>query len=148
NSSSSTTPRRGIFAQNRPDYTGLPVWIDDANAPGGKRLNPAAFAAPTGYTQGNLGRNVIRGFNALQLDAAIRRQIQIGERLRLHIAAQAYNSLNHPNCANPSAQEGANLASANFGYANRMLYQGFAGTSSIYSNGGPRMMELTLRLQF
>ena len=146
--STSTTSRRGVFAQVRPNLTGKPVWISDASVPGGKRLNPDAFSAPSGYSQGNLERNSLRGFSATQVDFSLRRQITLHESWRLQIAAQAYNVLNHPNFSNPSGMEGANMSSPNFGIATRMANQGMGGGGSMYGSGGPRSVELTLRLQF
>ncbi len=143
-----TTFRRA-FAQVRPDYNGLPAWLDDPSAPGGRRLNPDAFTAPEGFAQGTLGRNAIRGFNALQLDMSLRKQVTIGERLRIQLQAQAFNLFNHPNFANPSPMEGANLASPAFGYASKMLNQsGGSGAGSMYRTGGPRSMQLSLRFTF
>lgn len=149
-SSSSTTPRGGVFAQIRPNYTGKPVWIKDRSVAGGKRLNPEAFEVPDEYEQGNLARNSIRGFPVSQVDLSLRRQIVIRESWRLQLAAQAYNALNHPNFANPSQMESAYMSSAKFGVATRMLNQGMGGGGggSVYGNGGPRSVELTLRLQF
>jgi hypothetical protein len=139
----------GAFALVRPDYNGLPVWLDDASAPGGKRLNPDAFTAPEGYSQGNLGRNTIRGFGALQWDLALRKQIVLGERYRLQLFGQIFNVLDKANFANPSALEGANLASPAFGYANRILNQaGGGGAGSMYRTGGPRTMQLGMRFTF
>ncbi|MDX2178607.1 MAG: carboxypeptidase regulatory-like domain-containing protein [Bryobacteraceae bacterium] len=140
---------RGLFAQVRPDYNGLPVWIADAGVPGGKRLNKDAFESPEGFGQGNLGRNAIRGFPAWQADVSLRRDIGITERIRLNISAQAFNILNHANFANPSPFEGSNLSSPNFGVVTRMMNQGFGGgISSTYRSGGARSIELSLRLQF
>ena len=117
--------------------------------PGGKRLNKDAFSIPDGYTQGNLGRNSLRGFGFGQLDLALRRTVPISERVQLSISAQGFNITNHPNFANPSSQEGANMSSPNFGVMTRMLYQGFGGgVNSLYRSGGPRSMELALRLEF
>jgi hypothetical protein len=148
----SRTPRNfrgGLFAQVRPDYTGEALWIVDANAPGGRRLNPGAFKAPEGYAQGNLGRNVLRGFGTFQADLALRRQFALAERWRLSFSAQAFNAFNNPNFANPSPNEGANLASPNFGIMTRMLNQSFGGGgNSPFRSGGPRSVELALRLQF
>jgi hypothetical protein len=151
-SNDTSTPRNfrgGVFAQVRPNYTGQPLWISDANAPGGRRLNEAAFEAPSGYEQGNLGRNVLRGFGTFQADVALRRQFAVSERYRLNLSAQAFNLFNNPNFANPSPNEGANLASPNFGVMTRMLNQSFGGGGgSPYRSGGPRSVELALRLQF
>ncbi len=148
---SSTTSPGGLFAQVRPNLTGAAIWISDAHAPGGEKLNPLAFSLPNGYQQGNLGRNELRGFSAHQEDVSLRRVFPIGERFRVTVAATGYNILNHANFANPSPQEGANLSSPEFGLVTRMLNQGFGGsggTTSLYRSGGPRSMELSLRLQF
>jgi carboxypeptidase family protein len=142
-------PLRGLFAQGRPNYTGEPVWISDSNVPGGKRLNPDAFEMPDEYEQGNLGHNIIRGFNSLQVDLSVRREIPLSERFRLSVILQAFNVLNHPNFANPSRQEGASMASSNFGVATSMLNQAYGrGANSTYQVGGPRTLQLALRLQF
>jgi hypothetical protein len=147
--STSTTATNGLFASVRPDWDGLPIWIADPHAPGGQRLNPAAFFIPTGYTQGNMGRNALRGFSFAQLDLSVRRVIRIAERCQMSIAVQGYNVLNHPNFANPSPMEGANMASPDFGVATRMMNQSFGGgVNSLYRSGGARSMELVLRFQF
>jgi hypothetical protein len=139
----------GLFAQVRPDYNGLPVWIPNPNVPGGQQLNIQAFNIVSGFAQGNLGRNVLRGFGAQQLDLSLRRAFPIGERLVLSLSAQAYNVFNHPNFANPSPLEGANLASPNFGVVTEMLNQSFGGAvNSLFRTGGPRSIELAVRLRF
>ncbi len=141
-----TKPR--LLARVRPDYMGLPVWLDDSNAPGGRRLNPDAFQPPIRqFKQGTLGRNAITGFRALQVDFSVRREIPIGERVRLQIAGQAFNILNHPNFANPSPGQGAELSSPSFGYSTGMLNQSLGG-GSVYRMGGPRTLQLSLRVQF
>jgi hypothetical protein len=139
----------GLFAQVRPDYNGLPVWIPNPNVPGGQQLNILAFDIVTAVQQGNLGRNVLRGFGEQQLDLGLRRTIPITERLALSLSAQAYNVFNHPNFANPSPLEGANLASPNFGVVTEMLNQAFGGAvNSLFRSGGPRSIELAVRLRF
>ena len=144
-----TATTRGLFAQVRPDYTGLPIWLNDPQAPGGQRLNRDAFAAPADFRQGGLGRNSIRGFPMYQIDFSLRRQVAIGEGLGLSIMAQAFNVLNHPNFANPSPNEGANMASPNFGVATRILNEAsLGGSSSFFRTGGPRSLQLAIRLQF
>ncbi|MDX2150440.1 MAG: carboxypeptidase regulatory-like domain-containing protein [Bryobacteraceae bacterium] len=147
----SGTPRNfrgGLFAQVRPNYTGAPIWIRDDRVPGGRRLNRDAFAAPSGYAQGNLGRNALRGLGFFQADVSLRRQFTLSDRLRLNLSAQAFNILNRASFANPSPLEGANLSSPNFGILTRTLNQSPGGGSSPYQSGGPRSLELALRLQF
>jgi hypothetical protein len=137
-----------FFASVRPDLTGAPVWISDPNAPGGKRLNRAAFSTPATGEQGNLGRNVLRGFSAIQADLAVRRQFPIGDRFNLQLRVDAFNAFNHPNFATPSAQQGANFQSPFFGVATQMLYSGIGGVNPSQTSGGPRAMQFSLRLQF
>lgn len=147
--SNSGSTNIGVFGQSRPDLVpGEPIWISDSSAPGGMRLNAAAFSAPTGYGEGNLGRNALRGFDASQLDISIRRQIALGERLRLNISAEAYNIFNHPSFANPTRAEGANLASPNFGIATQTLNQSISGGTSVNATGGSRTLEMVVRLVF
>lgn len=139
----------GLFANVRPSYVGGDIWIDNPAVPGGRELNSAAFITPCGYAQGNMGRNELRGFGFAQLDLAVRKVIPIAERYRFSIGVEAFNALNHPNFANPSSQEGANLASPDFGVVTQMLNQSFGGgVNALYRSGGPRSMELALRLQF
>jgi hypothetical protein len=148
NASATNAGQRGLFAQVRPNYNGKPIWIADAGAPGGKKLNRDAFEAPSGYGQGNLGRNVIRGFGLTQLDLTVRREIRVGERYSFHVSAQAFNAFNQQNFSNPSRNEGANLTSANFGVANRTQTGGIGGGGSAFRSGGPRSLQLSVRMQF
>lgn len=147
--SDSTSTSRGLFAQVRPDYNGKESWISDSLAPGGRKVNSAAFATPTTYRQGNLGRNALSGFSATQVDFAVRRQIPITESLRLNFALQAFNVTNTPSFLNPTRDEGSNLASPKFGMATRTLGTGFGGgAGSFYRSGGPRSLQFSFRLQF
>jgi hypothetical protein len=125
------------------------VWISDTRVPGGRRLNLAAFPLPSGYGQGNLGRNALRGFSFSQLDLSLRRMIPISERWRINLAAEGYNILNHPNFANPTPFEGENMSSPNFGIVTQMMNQTFGGgVNPLYRSGGARSMEFSVRLQF
>ncbi|MBV9745238.1 MAG: hypothetical protein JO099_15865 [Acidobacteriia bacterium] len=76
------TPDAG---DQRPNVVpGQPRYLYGPQYPGGKRINPAAFAAPADtFTQGNPGRNILRGFGAWQEDLAIRRTFRIRERVSL-----------------------------------------------------------------
>ena len=130
---------------------GAPIWIVDPAAAGGRRLNPDAFTLPAAGQQGNAGRNRLRGFPFSQVDLAIRRAFRLRERLRLSVRAEAFNVLNHPNFLNPSADD--RLGSPDFGRATQMANRGFGGVQGpalqqFYESGGPRSMQLSLRLEF
>jgi hypothetical protein len=136
---------QSLFSRVRPNYIGGRIWRRDSSVPGGKRLNRDAFEMPDTYTQGNLGRNSLRGFPLAQLDLSVRRQFSFAERFKLNFAGQAYNVTNTPAFTNPSGNDSGDMASANFGVATRMLSSGVAGYSR---SGGPRSIQFSLRLQF
>jgi hypothetical protein len=134
----------GVRGYGRPDLVpGVPLYLDDPSAPGGRRFNRAAFTVPGGR-QGTLGRNVLRGFPATQLDLAIRRSFDVTEKLEVQFRGEVFNVLNHPNFAAP---DGA-LASHDFGRATEMLAQGLGGLNPVYQIGGPRSIQLALKLRF
>jgi outer membrane receptor protein involved in Fe transport len=138
----------GSFFFGRPNLIpGVPIYLDDPNVPGGRRVNRAAFALPPFGQQGNLGRNVIRGFGFSQVDLALRRTFPMGERVKLVFRAEAFNLFNHPNFGSPVQR----LTSPLFGQATEMLGRGLRGRpalNSLYEVGGPRSMQLALRLEF
>ncbi len=134
------------YTNVRPDLVpGQPFWLASPTAPGGRILNTAAFVkAPTGV-QGNEGRNDISGFGLTQFDLSAARKISITERVRLQFRADAFNLLNHPNFANP----GANVfSSASQLRSTKMLNQGLGGLNPLFQEGGPRSLQLSLRLTF
>jgi hypothetical protein len=64
----------GASSVQRPDVVpGVPFYLNQPSAPGGKVINPAAFTTPVpSSAQGNLGRNALRGFGATQWDMTLR----------------------------------------------------------------------------
>jgi hypothetical protein len=142
-------PPFGLYALIQPHTTGEQIWLDDSGAPGGRRINPDAFALPEDFLQGVLGRNSVRGFARFQVDLAVRRRIAINERFHVDVAGQAINVLNHPGFANPTADGTAHFASPQFGFATDMPGQaGGQGGSPRYRMGGPRSLQFSLRLGF
>jgi hypothetical protein len=163
----STTLFRVTFAR-RPDViAGQPFFIEDSSAPGGKRVNPAAFAFPsTSRAHGTLGRNALRGFGAWQSDVGLHRQFNLTERLNLQFRTEVFNLFNHANFAN----QGAPFSSVNLAFATatpgslaidnprmrsvQMLGRGLGGGGNsggfnpIFQVGGPRSLQFALRLQF
>jgi hypothetical protein len=142
----------GTMVSALPDVVpGAPIWIADPAAAGGRRLNPDAFTLPAAGQQGNAGRNRLRGFPFSQVDLAIRRAFALRGGLRLSVRAEAFNVLNHPNFLNPSADH--RLGTPDFGRATQMANRGFGGVQGptlqqFYESGGPRSMQLSVRLEF
>ena len=144
----------------RPDIVpGAPQYLFGPAYPGGKAFNPAAFAPPpvdpsTGFPtrQGDLGRNALRAFGAFQWDFAIHRDFPIREFSKLQFRAEMFNILNHPNFAPPIGD----IFNPQFGLSTQLLGQslnngnvaGGGGLSSIYQIGGPRSIQLALKLFF
>jgi carboxypeptidase family protein/TonB-dependent receptor-like protein len=130
----------------RPDLVpGQPIWISNLQAPGGMALNPDAFAVPTSDRQGTEGRNDITGFGFTQADLSLSRLFTLGDRLRLHFRADAFNALNHPNFTNPSGY--VQFGATQF-QSRKMLNQGLGGLNPLFQGGGPRSLQLSLKLAF
>jgi Carboxypeptidase regulatory-like domain/TonB dependent receptor len=143
----------------RPDLIpGVPLYVDDPLAPGGRRINRAAFSIPTTQRPGSLGRNSLSGFPLSQLDFSLRRDFRLSERGTLSFAAEFFNLLNHPNFAKPSSSLGTNdfgdfIVNTNFGRSLNMLGRGLGGSqtsglNALYQIGGPRSTQLSLRLEY
>jgi hypothetical protein len=150
----------GAITDFRPDAVpGQPIYLYGSQYPGGKAFNPAAFQDPpvdpnTGVPlrQGNVPRNFLRGFGAAQWDFAVHRDFPIHESLRLQFRAEMFNVLNHPNFGPPNGLFGT----SSFGLSSQTLGQslsgfggaGSGGLSPLYQIGGPRSIQLALKLQF
>jgi hypothetical protein len=141
----------GFQTDIRPDLiTGVSLYINDPNVAGGKRFNPAAFAVPPAGRLGTLGRNVLRGFPVWQVDLALRRQFNLTERANLQFKAEFFNLFNHPNFADPIGD----LTSPLFGQSSSMLGRSLGsggvtgGFNPLYQVGGPRSIQLALKVQF
>lgn len=122
----------------------VPLFLYDSIYPGGKRINPAAFALPPTGQPGDAPRNFIRGFGAVQADVAARRFFQIHNSLRAQFRVEAFNVFNHPNFGTINT----NYGNIQFGEATQILAQSLGTLSSIYQQGGPRSLQLSLKLTF
>ena len=130
----------------RPDRVpGQPSWIHNSAAPGGKTLNPNAFTAPTAVRQGTEGRNDIPGFGLTQVDASLARDFPLNETFRLQFRTDAFNVLNHANFANP---QGFFQFGPSFLQSQKMLNQALGGLNPLFQEGGPRSLQLSLKLSF
>lgn len=149
----------GYFLYFFPDrVTGQPLYLHGSQYPGGKAFNRAAFTSPpvdpmTGrpLRNGNLGRNALRGFGLAQWDFAVHRDFPIHESIKLQFRAEMFNVLNHPNFGQPDGI----LVDPTFGVSSQLLGQylsggrvGSGGFSPLYQVGGPRSIQLALKLSF
>jgi hypothetical protein len=144
----------GLTNVARPDLVpgvpGVPLYLYSEALPGGRRLNPAAFDGATPLAQGRqgtLGRGTLRGFGLSQVDLSLRRRFSLSVRLALDFRADAFNLFNTPNFANPTGV----MTSANFGRSVSILSTGLAGASGqnpLFVVGGPRSIQMALKLQF
>jgi len=135
----------------RPDLVaGEPVWISDAAAPGGLRLNRAAFRLAPAGVQGGLGRNAITGFGMTQLDLALRRHFPLGAERSLELRIEAFNALNHPNFADPNGYLSSPLFGQSLSLLNLMLGTGSPGSglAPMLQTGGARSVQAVLRFRF
>jgi Carboxypeptidase regulatory-like domain/TonB dependent receptor len=118
-------------------------------ANGGSVLIPPAYG-----TTGNLGVNPFRGPGYVNWDFSISKSIRFGERLNAQFRAEFFNVLNHPNIANPFGGPGGDNtftdptadAGASFGF--RPQTPDVTSSNPVLGSGGPRAMQLGLKLIF
>ncbi|HWB85092.1 MAG TPA: TonB-dependent receptor [Bryobacteraceae bacterium] len=140
-----TDPGSGADLEYQPNLIlGQPLYLADSHAPGDRRINSAVFQILAAGKEGNLGRNALRGFDAVQADIALRREFGLAERARLEFRAEALNIFNHPNFGAISTQ----LSDPRFGRATSTLNSQLGGVNPLYQIGGPRSLQLALKLKF
>ncbi|MGA7342090.1 MAG: carboxypeptidase regulatory-like domain-containing protein [Terracidiphilus sp.] len=172
NSAAPITITTGVFsyglvwnetaANQRPNVVpNVPFYLNEPSAPGGKVINAAAFTVPSNsFSQGDMGRNVIRGFNVWQEDIALRREFPIHESLSFLFRAEAFNVFNHPLFGDVGVNDGRNILSSYgavnpyFGISSEDLASSLGGGgadggySSLYQIGAPRSLQFALKLRF
>ena len=147
------------YSLYRPDVVpGQPLYLYGSGFPGGKSVNGAAFSIPPKGLDGDLGRNVLRGLGAWQIDFSLHREFRVSEGLSLQLRAEVFNIFNHPNFANPN--EGTSpgrltfAPDPGFGSSTQMLANGLGRSdvlgqlSPLFQIGGPRSMQFALRVRF
>jgi hypothetical protein len=113
--------------------------------PGGKEINYAAFQSVSG-TNGDAPRNFLRGFGANEVDFALRRQFEAGDRARIQFRAEAFNILNHPDFG--AIYNRLIYGPTLFGQAYNTLNIGLKNQNPLYEQGGPRSLQLALKVLF
>ncbi len=150
-----TDPATGNFYNSGVNLvSGQPLYIYGAactaaysngkECPGGRAINPAAFALPSGSSSGDAPRNYARGFGATQLNIAARHDFPLFEGAKLQFRAEAFNLLNHPvfGYVDPVVTD------PTFGQATETLNQSLGTLASQYQQGGPRSMQFALKIVF
>ena len=141
----------GVALNPRPNLVpGMPLEFLGPQYPGGEIFNRAAFTAPPKGQQGDFGRNVLRGFGAWQADFALQRQFRFTEATGLRFQAEFFNIFNHPNFGSLDN----NMSDGLFGHSTQTLANSLGsggangGFNPLYQIGGPRSIQLALKLQF
>jgi hypothetical protein len=159
-----------VFAYNSSDVNrydsyadvvpGVPLVIPNPTAPGGKQLNLAAFACAGGGVppcalatrDGDSPRNGYRLFGLHQFDLAASRNWPVWEGASMIFRVDAFNVLNIPNFAGicNNLYCGSTFGEASGTYAGTFGTSSAGGTglNSVFSNGGARSLQLSLRMRF
>jgi hypothetical protein len=85
----------------RARYTGQPVFGPGTHT-AEAWFNTAAFAIPSAFTFGDVGRNTVYGPGRQTLDLALQREFAVTENIKLQLRAEAFNALNHTNLGTPN----------------------------------------------
>jgi Carboxypeptidase regulatory-like domain/TonB dependent receptor len=112
---------------------------------------------PPAYGQyGTMPRNPWRDQGFRTMDLSVTKAFRFKERLTAQFRAEFFNVLNHPNFVNPNGGPGGNAAtldpsgagtaSAGFGFVRATPDQ--AGSNPVLGSGGPRSIQLGLKLIF
>jgi len=85
----------------RARYTGQPVFGSGTHT-ADRWFNTAAFATPSAFTFGDVGRNTVYGPGRQTLDLALQREFALTENIKLQLRGEAFNALNHTNLGTPN----------------------------------------------
>ena len=141
----------GQWHRYHPDLVpGQPIYLYGPQYPGGRALNYNAFTVAEDSSgnpiEGDVARNSARGFPLVQLDLSLAKDFRVTERLGLEFRAEAFNLLNRANFGDIDnfLSDGNVLFGKAYDTANTQL----GILNSLYQAGGPRSVQLTLRLHF
>jgi Carboxypeptidase regulatory-like domain len=134
-----TAPGGNLLAPGNTQTPNLvaPVQILHGVGKGNPWFSASSFAAPTGTSFGNVGRNYLSGPNFFDLDATLAKTIRMTERLGLELRLEAFGATNTPQfffTSNGGSAGGTTFGSSTFG--------------QITSAGGGRQLQLGAKLTF
>jgi Carboxypeptidase regulatory-like domain/TonB-dependent Receptor Plug Domain len=140
-------PETGELYSYQPDLVpNQPIYLRGNAYPGRRIINDDAFTTAPSGVQGNLPRNFARGFDAIESDIALRRTIAIREGLNVQFRAEAFNLFNHPEFG--AIYSNLEYGPGQFGYAYNTVNGQLGGLNPLYQSGGPRSLQVMLRLSF
>jgi len=82
------------------------------------------------------------------MDLAVRREFPIFDKLKLQFRAEAFNVFNHPNFGTIDPNFCSPSATCTFGRALQTLSSSLGVLSPLYQMGGPRSLQVALKLAF
>jgi len=136
----------GVGSSSYADIIGDPkagVVQNPANANLGRLFyNPAAYAAPTGLTFGDSGRNSVRNPDFINFDMALFKHFPIKESAAVEFRAEAFNIFNHTEWLPIGGQAGSFAGNNNSGNNTE------GSTTFLYSGGVHKARILQLALKF
>jgi carboxypeptidase family protein len=143
---STVTDSSGFNLLNdRPDMTRRGPLTKNYNDPD-KAFDTTYFGATPAGRAGNSGRNQYYGPGLQNFDFALAKSFPLSEGFRLQLRGDFFNIFNHTNFSNPVN----NMSNANFGKITQTV--GSATATAVGTTGGPlggpRLIQLSLRLQF
>ena len=120
--------------------------FDPASGFGPFIANPNAFAAPTGLTLGNTGRNFLRNPGHWNIDMSLFKHFAITERASFEFRAEAFNIFNHTEWGPLGGDQGGAAGSAGFSSSTGSFgISNFLQTGTTYS---PRILQLGAKFIF
>jgi len=117
------------FGTQRPDCIANPTLPGDGRNTT-RFFDTSAFQMAPQFALGSCSRNPVRGPAYGNADVSLAKRTSIGEKMELQFRAEIYNLTNTPPLGSPNVALGA------------------AGFGSITSAGDPRVIQLTLKVQF
>jgi hypothetical protein len=118
-------------------------------------LGSSVLIPPAFGSYGVMPRNPWRDQGFRTMDFSVTKAIRIVERLNAQFRAEFFNVLNHPNFVNPFGGPGGNAATLDPSVAGGGSGLGFvqntpdqAGSNPVLGSGGPRSIQLGLKLIF
>jgi hypothetical protein len=113
---------------------------------GGGVLTPPAYG-----TIGNAGKGIFRGSGFHNWDVSVTKAFKFGDRLSAQFRAEFFNVLNHPEFVNPEggpAHFQNNDPSTGYGMGYGSNTPDVAATNPVFGSGGPRAIQLGLKILF